>query len=199
MAPARIRVVHLANGPRLVASWHHVRDHLERRHAPLEIANRTHGTTPSRHATDSLTGTPSPGALAANTRGGGVLPRASSRSTVGPGYDSRRGFTTARPTKPVRSAWGGPRARRRSSAHNSPTSRSSSAERAGVVHHDGGDREPLLPGGLRPHSRLRLGPGHATLRGPAAPPGHAGARPPPRPRRTCPRDGSPPAAERRGR
>src|SRR5262249_58001872 len=39
--------VHLVDGPWLVARGHHVGDHLERRHAPLEIADRTHSITPS--------------------------------------------------------------------------------------------------------------------------------------------------------
>src|SRR5262249_56437952 len=134
-------------------------DHLEWCHPPLEITNRTHGTTPSRHAADSLPRALLSGALAANTRGGGVLPRASSRSTVGRVTTLERGYDS-----PDRSAPGGP--------GPPPQLRPKFAdlpvefrERAGVVHHDGGDREALLPGSLRSHPRLRLGPGHAPLAG----------------------------------
>jgi hypothetical protein len=38
-------VVHLVDGARLVAGRHHIGDHLERRHPPLQIGYRPHGVS----------------------------------------------------------------------------------------------------------------------------------------------------------
>ena len=142
-------------------------------HAPLKVANRTHGTTPSRH-TAGLRPLGNTRRARSSSRGAG--------STVGRGYDSTGGLSLTGPVGPAPG-----QARPGGAARSTVADLAVQlGQRAGVVHHDGGDAPAAAPGWPGPPSGPWPGPWSCRGAGPADPAAAAAARPPPRPGRSCP-------------